>query len=76
MVGRNRMHLVLGSFLLVQVLEVLQEKMVNHSTAFFVFPPQSQIQELQVWYTKLGKPSERFLFKQLDSLWVVLNKFL
>nr|XP_023483989.1 galactocerebrosidase isoform X5 [Equus caballus] len=28
----------------------------------------SEIPGLQVWYTKLGKPSERFLFKQLDSL--------
>ncbi|XP_068398034.1 galactocerebrosidase isoform X1 [Eschrichtius robustus] len=31
----------------------------------------SKIPELQVWYTKLGKPSERFLFKQLDSLWLL-----
>ncbi|XP_026976035.1 galactocerebrosidase isoform X1 [Sagmatias obliquidens] len=31
----------------------------------------SEIPELQVWYTKLGKPSERFLFKQLDSLWLL-----
>ncbi|XP_070449763.1 galactocerebrosidase isoform X2 [Equus przewalskii] len=30
----------------------------------------SEIPGLQVWYTKLGKPSERFLFKQLDSLWL------
>ncbi|XP_002807300.2 galactocerebrosidase isoform X2 [Callithrix jacchus] len=31
----------------------------------------SKIPELQVWYTKLGKSSERFLFKQLDSLWLL-----
>uniref|UniRef100_A0A2K5EKB3 Galactocerebrosidase n=1 Tax=Aotus nancymaae TaxID=37293 RepID=A0A2K5EKB3_AOTNA len=33
----------------------------------------SEIPELQVWYTKLGKSSERFLFKQLDSLWFTWN---
>ncbi|KAK7811403.1 hypothetical protein U0070_000384, partial [Myodes glareolus] len=32
-----------------------------------------EIQELQVWYTKLRGPSERLHFKQLDSLWVVLK---
>lgn len=40
---------------------------------FLVFSLQREIQELQVWYTKLGGPSERLHFKQLDSLWVVLN---
>lgn len=38
-----------------------------------VFSPQREIQELQVWYTKLGGPSDRIHFKQLDSLWVVLK---
>ncbi|KAM9645745.1 galactocerebrosidase isoform 1-T1 [Trichechus inunguis] len=31
----------------------------------------SQIPELQVWYTKLGKPSKKFLFKQLDPIWIL-----
>ncbi|XP_013372684.1 PREDICTED: galactocerebrosidase isoform X2 [Chinchilla lanigera] len=31
----------------------------------------SGIPELQMWYTKLGEPSERVLFKQLDSLWLL-----
>ncbi|KAM6171603.1 galactocerebrosidase [Erethizon dorsatum] len=31
----------------------------------------SEIPELQMWYTKLGEPSERVLFKQLDSLWLL-----
>ncbi|XP_004642835.1 galactocerebrosidase [Octodon degus] len=31
----------------------------------------SEIPELQLWYTKLGEPSERVLFKQLDSLWLL-----
>ncbi|KAB0399275.1 hypothetical protein E2I00_013257 [Balaenoptera physalus] len=36
-----------------------------------IIETMSEIPELQVWYTKLGKPSERFLFKQLDSLWLL-----
>nr|XP_045011107.1 galactocerebrosidase isoform X1 [Jaculus jaculus] len=31
----------------------------------------SGLPELQVWYTKLGSSSEKVLFKQLDSLWVL-----
>lgn len=38
---------------------------------FLVFSPQSDIPELQVWYTKLAKPLERGLFKQLDSIWLL-----
>uniref|UniRef100_A0A5F9DAN5 Galactocerebrosidase n=3 Tax=Oryctolagus cuniculus TaxID=9986 RepID=A0A5F9DAN5_RABIT len=37
---------------------------------FFLKGSFSEIPELQVWYTKLGKSSERYLFKQLDSLWL------
>ncbi|XP_045418361.1 galactocerebrosidase isoform X4 [Lemur catta] len=45
---------------------------VSRQFATFVLKGSfSDIQELQVWYTKLGKPSERFLFKQLDSLWLL-----
>ncbi|KAB1278213.1 Galactocerebrosidase [Camelus dromedarius] len=44
---------------------------VSQQFATFVLKGSfSEIPELQVWYTKLGKPSERFLFKQLDSLWL------
>ncbi|XP_075388486.1 galactocerebrosidase isoform X2 [Tenrec ecaudatus] len=31
----------------------------------------SQIPELQVWYTKIGTPSKKFTFKQLDPIWVL-----
>lgn len=31
----------------------------------------SEIQELQVWYTKLGTPLQRLHFKQLDTLWLL-----
>ncbi|XP_028011640.2 galactocerebrosidase isoform X1 [Eptesicus fuscus] len=45
---------------------------VSHQIAtFFLQGSFSEIPELQVWYTKLGKSSERFLFKQLDSLWLL-----
>jgi len=45
---------------------------VSHQFATFVLKGSfSEIPELQVWYTKLGKPSTRFLFKQLDSLWLL-----
>uniref|UniRef100_A0A2K6GCC2 Galactocerebrosidase n=1 Tax=Propithecus coquereli TaxID=379532 RepID=A0A2K6GCC2_PROCO len=45
---------------------------VSRQFATFVLKGSfSEIQELQVWYTKLGKPSERSLFKQLDSLWLL-----
>uniref|UniRef100_A0A8C9A162 Galactocerebrosidase n=1 Tax=Prolemur simus TaxID=1328070 RepID=A0A8C9A162_PROSS len=48
---------------------------VSRQFATFVLKGSfSDIQELQVWYTKLGKPSERFLFKQLDSLWLLDSK--
>ncbi|KAK2495540.1 hypothetical protein MC885_002208 [Smutsia gigantea] len=44
---------------------------VSHQFATFVLKGSfSEIPELQVWYTKLGKPSQRHLFKQLDSLWL------
>ncbi|XP_058511174.1 galactocerebrosidase isoform X2 [Ochotona princeps] len=48
----------------------------NVSRQFATFALQgsfSEIPELQVWYTKLGKSSarERPLFKQLDSLWLL-----
>lgn len=47
---------------------------VSHQLATFTLKGSlREIQELQVWYTKLGGPSERLHFKQLDSLWVVLN---
>lgn len=32
LVNRNRMHLVIDWFLLVQILEILKEEMMNHST--------------------------------------------
>ncbi|XP_069884515.1 galactocerebrosidase isoform X1 [Dipodomys merriami] len=38
---------------------------------FFLQGTLSDIPELQVWYTKLGVPSERFLFKRLDSIWLL-----
>ncbi|KAB0342867.1 hypothetical protein FD754_019793 [Muntiacus muntjak] len=45
---------------------------VSHQFATFDLKGSfSEIPELQVWYTKLGKPPERFLFKQLDSLWLL-----
>ncbi|XP_032965501.1 galactocerebrosidase isoform X1 [Rhinolophus ferrumequinum] len=45
---------------------------VSHQFATFVLKGSfSKIPELQVWHTKLGKSSERFLFKQLDSLWLL-----
>ncbi|KAM5240699.1 galactocerebrosidase isoform 2-T5 [Hipposideros larvatus] len=45
---------------------------VSHQFATFVLKGSfSKIPELQVWSTKLGKSSERFLFKQLDSLWLL-----
>ncbi|XP_054423157.1 galactocerebrosidase isoform X1 [Pteronotus mesoamericanus] len=45
---------------------------VSHQFATFVLQGSfSEIPELQVWYTKLGKSSERYLFKQLDSLWLL-----
>uniref|UniRef100_M3YAJ4 Galactocerebrosidase n=2 Tax=Mustela putorius furo TaxID=9669 RepID=M3YAJ4_MUSPF len=45
---------------------------VSHQFATFVLKGSfSEIPELQVWYTKLGRPSTRFLFKQLDSLWLL-----
>uniref|UniRef100_A0A8C0PPX3 Galactocerebrosidase n=1 Tax=Canis lupus familiaris TaxID=9615 RepID=A0A8C0PPX3_CANLF len=45
---------------------------VSRQFATFVLKGSfSEIPELQVWYTKLGKPSERYLFKQLDSLWLL-----
>ncbi|KAM9201818.1 galactocerebrosidase isoform 3-T3 [Dugong dugon] len=36
-----------------------------------IIETMSQIPELQVWYTKLGKPSKKFLFKQLDPIWIL-----
>nr|XP_020041477.1 galactocerebrosidase isoform X2 [Castor canadensis] len=48
---------------------------VSQQLATFVLKGSfSEIPELQVWYTKLGKPSRRFLFKQLDSLWLLDKK--
>uniref|UniRef100_A0A8C3VWP9 Galactocerebrosidase n=1 Tax=Catagonus wagneri TaxID=51154 RepID=A0A8C3VWP9_9CETA len=45
---------------------------VSHQFATFVLKGSfSEIPELQVWYTKLGKRSKRYLFKQLDSLWLL-----
>ncbi|XP_045679606.1 galactocerebrosidase [Phyllostomus hastatus] len=45
---------------------------VSHQFATFVLRGSfSEIPELQVWYSKLGKSSDRFLFKQLDSLWLL-----
>ncbi|XP_026922149.2 galactocerebrosidase isoform X1 [Acinonyx jubatus] len=45
---------------------------VSHQFATFLLKGSfSEIPELQVWYTRLGKPSKRFLFKQLDSLWLL-----
>uniref|UniRef100_A0A8D0ZT38 Galactocerebrosidase n=1 Tax=Sus scrofa TaxID=9823 RepID=A0A8D0ZT38_PIG len=45
---------------------------VSHQFATFVLKGSfREIPELQVWYTKLGKPSKRYLFKQLDSLWLL-----
>ncbi|XP_008579433.1 PREDICTED: galactocerebrosidase [Galeopterus variegatus] len=45
---------------------------VSHQFATFILKGSfSGIPELQVWHTKLGKASERFLFKQLDSLWLL-----
>uniref|UniRef100_A0A8D2JN57 Galactocerebrosidase n=1 Tax=Sciurus vulgaris TaxID=55149 RepID=A0A8D2JN57_SCIVU len=45
---------------------------VSHQLATFVLKGSfSDIPELQVWYTKLAKPLERRLFKQLDSLWLL-----
>ncbi|XP_036847426.2 galactocerebrosidase isoform X1 [Manis javanica] len=45
---------------------------VSHQFATFVLKGSfSEIPELHVWYTKLGKPSQRHLFKQLDSLWLL-----
>ncbi|XP_053458014.1 galactocerebrosidase isoform X1 [Nycticebus coucang] len=45
---------------------------VSRQLATFVLKGSfSVIPELQVWYTKLGKPSEKFLFKQLDSIWLL-----
>ncbi|KAM7159515.1 galactocerebrosidase isoform 1-T1 [Molossus nigricans] len=44
---------------------------VSHQFATFTLQGSfSEIPELQVWYTRLGKSSETFLFKQLDSLWL------
>ncbi|XP_049626524.1 galactocerebrosidase [Suncus etruscus] len=31
----------------------------------------SEIPELQVWYTRLGQPTSKYLFSQLDSLWLL-----
>ncbi|XP_006164764.2 galactocerebrosidase isoform X2 [Tupaia chinensis] len=45
---------------------------VSQQLATFVLKGSfSEIPELQVWYTKLAKSSERVLFKQLDSLWLL-----
>ncbi|KAM5272873.1 galactocerebrosidase isoform 2-T2 [Ctenodactylus gundi] len=45
---------------------------VSQQLATFVLKGSlSAIPELQVWYSKLGKPSEKSLFKQLDSLWLL-----
>ncbi|KAM5176916.1 galactocerebrosidase isoform 1-T1 [Callospermophilus lateralis] len=45
---------------------------VSHQLATFSLKGSfSDIPELQVWYTKLAKPLERTLFKQLDSLWLL-----
>uniref|UniRef100_A0A8C8T4I7 Galactocerebrosidase n=1 Tax=Peromyscus maniculatus bairdii TaxID=230844 RepID=A0A8C8T4I7_PERMB len=45
---------------------------VSHQVATFTLKGSlREIQELQVWYTKLGGPSDRIHFKQLDSLWLL-----
>ncbi|ELK01117.1 galactocerebrosidase [Pteropus alecto] len=45
---------------------------VSHQFATFVLKGSfSEIPEMQVWYTKLGKAPERVIFKQLDSLWLL-----
>ncbi|XP_055989589.1 galactocerebrosidase [Sorex fumeus] len=31
----------------------------------------SEIPELHVWYTRIGRPSQRYLFNQLDSIWLL-----
>lgn len=44
---------------------------VSHQVATFVLEGSfSEITELQVWHTKLGTSSDKFLFRQLDSLWL------
>uniref|UniRef100_H0VF42 Galactocerebrosidase n=3 Tax=Cavia porcellus TaxID=10141 RepID=H0VF42_CAVPO len=45
---------------------------VSAQSATFVLKGSfSEIPELRMWYTKFGKPSERVLFKQRDSLWLL-----
>ncbi|XP_016045377.1 galactocerebrosidase isoform X3 [Erinaceus europaeus] len=45
---------------------------VSHQLAHFTLKGSfSEIPELQVWYTKLGTPSEKYLFQQLDSIWLL-----